>query len=313
MKSARLKPALTEQQNPRTRGLDRKSTLEILRTLNREDSVVPGAVAKELRAIARAVDQIVHAFRQGGRLFYVGAGTSGRLGALDAAENPPTFGVSPRMIQAVVAGGTRALSRSVEGAEDSAVQGARDLSARRISRRDVVVGIAASGSTPYVLGALRLARRRGAFTIALTSNRRSPIARLARITIAPNTGPEAIAGSTRMKAGTAQKLVLNLLSTAAMVRLGHVYDNWMINVANTNRKLQRRALRILEEAAGVDLSTAEHALRQTGHDLRAALVSLKTGVSVREARRRLATAGGYVRSAIKAARKRQSRTGRAKG
>lgn len=285
----------------------------MLRTLNREDSLVPGAVAKELRAIARAVDRIVRAFQQGGRLFYVGAGSSGRLGALDAAENPPTFGVSSRMIQAVVAGGPRALRRSVEGAEDSAVQGARDLSARRIRRRDVVVGIAASGSTPYVLGALRLARKRGAFTIALTSNRRSPIAHLARITIAPNAGPEAIAGSTRMKAGTAQKLVLNLLSTAAMVRLGYVYDNWMINVTNTNRKLQRRALRILEEAAGVDLSTAEHALRQAGHDLRVAFVSLKTGLGPREARQRLAIAGGYVRLAIEAARKRRPGTRRAKG
>jgi N-acetylmuramic acid 6-phosphate etherase len=301
MKAADLKIPVTERQNPRTRGLDRKPTLEILRTLNREDSLVPGAVAKELPAIALAVDRVVRGFRKGGRLFYVGAGTSGRMGALDAAECPPTFGVSPRMVQAVVAGGLRALRRAIEGAEDSRSRGARDLAAHRISSRDIVVGIAASGSTPYVLGALQLARKRGAFTIALTSNRRSPLAALARITIAPNTGAEAIAGSTRMKAATAQKLALNLLSTAAMVRLGYVYDNWMVNLARTNRKLERRALRILTEAAGVDLSTAAHTLRQAGHDLRVALVSLKTGLSPQKARRCLTMAHGNLRLAIAAA------------
>lgn len=291
--------APTERQNPRSRGLDRKTTLEILRTLNREDARVPAAVRRVLPAIASAVDHIVSALNRGGRLFYVGSGTSGRLGALDAAECPPTFGVSPRLVQAVVAGGHRALWQAVEGIEDSAALGTRDLKARHITSRDVVVGISASGTTPYVLGALTLARRRGAFTIGVTANPRSRISRVGRIVIAPKTGPEAIAGSTRMKAGTAQKLVLNLLSTTAMVRLGHVFDNWMINVAMSNRKLLRRSLRILEETTGANLSSAKHALRQSGHDLRVALILLKTNASPREAKLRLAAAGGDVRRALK--------------
>ncbi len=307
MRKRRSLAAPTERQNPRSRGLDRKTTLAILRTLNREDARVPVAVGRVLPAIARAVDRIVAAFRRRGRLFYVGAGTSGRLAALDAAECPPTFGISPNMVQAVVAGGRRALLRAVESVEDSADQGARDLKMRRITSRDVVVGITASGTTPYVLGALRMARRSGAFTIGVTANLRSQISRLARIVIAPETGPEAIAGSTRMKAGTAQKLVLNLLSTTAMVRLGHVYDNWMINVAMTNRKLQRRSLRILEEAAGADLSSVKHALRQSGRDLRVALILLKTGASPREARQRLAVACGDMRQALESAKKGEGR------
>lgn len=298
MKIRRKRLAETEGRNPRTRGLDRKRTLEILRMMNREDAQVAKSIAREIPAIARAVGEIVHAMRYGGRLFYVGAGTSGRLGALDAAEVPPTFGISPTLVRAIVAGGRRALTKAVEGAEDSAEQGKRDLRAARVKKRDVVVGLTASGSTPYVLGALRCARRLGAVTIGMTSNRRSPIARLARITIAPQTGAEAIAGSTRLKAGTAQKLVLNMLSTAAMVRLGHVYDNWMIDVALTNRKLRRRGLRILEQATGASLSEAEHALRQAGHDLRAAMLILLTGATAAEARRRLAAARGNLREAL---------------
>lgn len=299
-----MKPAKTERRNPRSRGLDRKSTLEILRALNREDARVALAVRRELPQIARAVDAIVKAFQGGGRLFYVGAGTSGRLAVLDAAECPPTFGTPPAMVQAIIAGGPRALRRASEGAEDSAASGARDLRRAGVGRRDVVVGLSASGATPYVLGALEFARRRGALAVGVTSNPRSPLARHARIAIAPDTGPEAIAGSTRLKAGTAQKLVLNLLSTAAMVRLGRVYENWMVHVALTNRKLWRRGARILEEAAGASASAAEHALRRAGHDLPAALVMLKTGANVRDARRRLAQTGGNVRQALAAARKR---------
>ncbi len=306
MKTRQKRLAETEGRNPRTRGLDRKRTLEILRTLNREDARVAKAIAQETPAIARATEEIVRAMRRGGRLFYVGAGTSGRLGALDAAECPPTFGVSPRLVQAIVAGGRRALTQAVEGAEDSAEQGARDLRAARVTKKDVVVGLTASGTTPYVLGALQCARRLGAVTIGVTSNRRSAIARLARITIAPRTGPEAIAGSTRLKAGTAQKLVLNMLSTSAMVRLGHVYDNWMINMALTNRKLRRRGLRILEQATGASPSEAEHALRQAGHDLRAALFMLLTGATVARARTKLAAAGGNLREALDAGRKRRA-------
>lgn len=298
-----MKPAKTEQRNPRSRGLDRKSTLEILRALNREDARVAPAVRRELPKIARAVDAIAKAFQGGGRLFYVGAGTSGRLAVLDAAECPPTFGTPPAMVQAIIAGGPRALRRASEGAEDSAADGARDLRRARVGRCDVVVGLSASGATPYVLGALEFAQGRGAVTVGVTSNPRSPLARQASITIAPDTGPEAIAGSTRLKAGTAQKLVLNLLSTAAMVRLGRVYENWMVHVALTNRKLRRRGARILEEAAGVSASAAAHALRRAGHDLPAALVMLKTGANVRDARRWLAQTGGNVRQALAAAKK----------
>jgi N-acetylmuramic acid 6-phosphate etherase len=301
-----LKPVKTEQRNRNSRGLDRKSTLDVLRVLNREDARVALAVRRELPKIARAVDAIVRAFRRGGRLFYVGAGTSGRLAVIDAAESPPTFGTPPKMVRAILAGGARAIQSAVEGAEDSAAGGARDLSRAGVTQRDVVVGLSASGTTPYVIGALRLARRRGAITVGVTSNPRSPLARQSRIAIAPDTGPETIAGSTRLKAGTAQKLVLNLLSTAAMVQLGRVYENWMIYVALTNQKLRRRGARILEEAAGVSASAAERALRRAGHDLPAALLMLKTGASARDARRSLAESGGHVRRAIEAAK--QQRT-----
>jgi N-acetylmuramic acid 6-phosphate etherase len=296
-----LKAARTEQRNPRSRGLDRKSTLEILRALNREDASVALAVRRELPQIARAVDAITKALRHGGALFYIGAGTSGRLAVLDAAECPPTFGTPPGMVRAIIAGGERALRQAVEGAEDSAANAARDLRRAGVSRRDVVVGIAASGTTAYVLSALDFARRRGAVTVGVTSNPRSPVARKARISIAPDTGPEAVAGSTRLKAGTAQKMVLNLLSTASMVRLGRVYENWMVHVALTNQKLRRRGARILEEAAGVSLSAAEHALRQSGHNLPVALVMLKTGASAPDARRRLAETSGNVREALEKA------------
>jgi N-acetylmuramic acid 6-phosphate etherase len=274
-----------------------------LRVINREDSTVAGSVRRELPHVARAVDAIAKSLERGGTLFYIGAGTSGRLGVLDAAECPPTFGTPAGMVRALIAGGDRALRHPIEGAEDSAANGARDLRRAGLSARDVVVGIAASGSTAYVLGALAFARQKGAVTIGVTSNPRSPVAQKARISIAPDTGPEAIAGSTRMKAGTAQKMVLNMLSTAAMVRIGRIYGNWMVHVALTNQKLRRRGARILEEAAGVTLSTAEHALRQAGHNLPAALVMLKTGSSAREARQQLVAAGGRVLEVLDAAKK----------
>jgi N-acetylmuramic acid 6-phosphate etherase len=295
-----LKLAGTEKTNPRSRGLDKKSTLEILRVLNREDQRVALAVEKQLPAIARAVDAIVKSFERGGKLFYVGAGTSGRLAVLDAAECPPTFGTAARMVQALIAGGARAVRGAVEGTEDSATNGARDLAEAALAKDDVVVGLAASGTTPYVLGALDFARRHGAVTIGVTSNPRSILARRAKIAIVPDTGPEAIAGSTRLKAGTAQKMVLNLLSTTAMVRLGRVYENWMVYVALANQKLRRRGARILEEAAGVSASVAARALRQTGHDLPAALVMLKSGTTARESKRLLANYEGNVRRALEA-------------
>jgi N-acetylmuramic acid 6-phosphate etherase len=291
-------PRATEQRNPRTRGLDSKSTREILRAIHREDATVARAVAKAIPEIGRAVDAIVHALQSGGRLFYVGAGTSGRLATLDAAEIPPTFGTPSRLVQAVIAGGRRALTHAVEGAEDNRAQGARDMANRRVSRKDVVVGIAASGSTPYVLGALEFARRRGAVTIGVTSNPRSPLSSLAAIGVVTETGPEAITGSTRMKAGTAQKMVLNMLSTAAMVRIGRVYDNWMIGVALTNQKLRARGLRILAEASGATVAEATRALRQSGHSMPVALIILKSGVTAREAQRHLRNAGGNIRKAM---------------
>ena len=298
MKRSLAKPAGTERINPRSRGLDLRPTREIVRAIQREDATVARAVQRELPAITRAVDAIVNTLNGGGRLIYVGAGTSGRLATLDASECPPTFGVSPRLVVAVIAGGRRALVDAVEGAEDSAAQGKRDLAAQRLSRHDAVVGLTASGSTPYVLGALQFAKRRGAVTIGVTANRNSPLMRLAKIGIAPNTGPEIVAGSTRMKAGTAQKLVLNLLSTATMVRLGHVYDHWMIDVALTNQKLRRRGLRILEEASGAAAPDAARAFRQAGGNLRVALVMLKTEATAAGAKQQLKRAGGNLRRAL---------------
>jgi N-acetylmuramic acid 6-phosphate etherase len=295
-----LKALKTEQRNPRTRGLDRNSTLGILRLLNGEDARVALAVRRELPKIARAVDAIVKSFRSGGRLFYVGAGTSGRLAVLDAAECPPTFGTSPKMVQALIAGGSQAVQGAVEGAEDSAKNGARDLRKAGVKRGDLVVGLAASGTTPYVIGAMQFARKHGAVTVGVTSNSQSPLARAADIAIAPVTGPEAISGSTRLKAGTAQKMVLNLLSTASMVRLGRVYENWMVYVALTNQKLRQRGARILQEASGATVSTVEQVLRQSQHNLPVALVMLKTGANAREARQRLQQSGGNVRQALEA-------------
>lgn len=266
--------------------------------MNREDARVASAVRRALPQIARAVDATVDSFRRGGRLFYIGAGTSGRLAVLDASECPPTFGTPRAMVQALIAGGKRAMLYAVEGAEDSAANGARDLARAGVKRGDVVVGIAASGTTPYVLGALGLAQRRGAVTVGLTSNRRSPLAKQAQIAIVAETGSEVLAGSTRMKAGTAQKMVLNMLSTASMVRLGRVYENQMICVMPTNEKLRRRGAQILQETAGVSASTAEHALRQTRHNLPLALIMLKTGANAGEARRILTRTGGNIREAL---------------
>lgn len=289
----------TERRNPRSRNLDLKSTREILRVINREDTQVATAVRREIPRIARAVDEIAARLRDGGRLFYIGAGTSGRLGVLDASEVPPTFGVPRTLVQGIIAGGNRALTTSVEGAEDHPENGARDLRARGLRPEDAVVGLAASGSTPYVLGALKFARKMGAYTVAVTTNRATLASRLAHLTIAPVTGREVIAGSTRMKSGTAQKMVLNMISTAVMTRMGCVYDNWMIGIARTNQKLCRRALRNLAEAAGVDAETANRALAQASGDLRVALVMLKAGIGVGAARQMLAMHRSNVREALR--------------
>jgi N-acetylmuramic acid 6-phosphate etherase len=292
----------TEQRNPRTRGIASKSTIEILRAIHREDASVARAVSRALPAIARAVDVIADALQKGGRLFYVGAGTSGRLAALDAAELPPTFGTSPVQVQALIAGGRRALTHSVEDAEDNRGKGESDLSVTDFNAEDAVVGIAASGATPYVLGALEYAKRKGAVTIGITSSPRTPITRMVRISIVTPTGPEVITGSTRMKAGTAQKLVLNMLSTAVMIRLGRVYDNWMIGVALTNSKLRARGLRILMEASGADVAESTRALRQSGHNLAIALIMLRTGASAQQAKHLLRDTHGHVYNALNQAK-----------
>ena len=289
----------TEQPNPRAARLDRLSARQILILMNRENARVAAAVRRTVPQIARAVEAIVASLRRGGRLIYVGAGSSGRLGVLDAAECPPTFGIPSRQVQAVLAGGRRAMFRSAEAAEDSAAAGARDLVRKKIGRNDVVVVLTASGSTPYVLGALDAARRRGAFTVAVTSNRRSPAARRARVAISPATGSEVIAGSTRLKAGTAQKLVLNMLSTAAMVRLGHVYRNLMVNVAMSNQKLRRRGARVLREALGCSPAAAERLIRRSGGSLKTAIVMARLRCDRSAAEAQLRRAGGRVGRALK--------------
>jgi len=288
----------TEQRLAASRNLDRMTAIEMVRLMNREDRKVAVAVGRELPAIARAVDAIVAALRGKGRLFYVGAGSSGRMAVLDAAEVPPTFGISRKRMIALIAGGRRAVTGAVEGAEDAVRDAERALRARKLTREDVVVGIAASGTTPYVLEALRYARKRGATTVAITANRKSPAARLAKIAIAAEIGPEVLTGSTRLKAGTSQKMVLNMLSTAAMARLGHVYENLMIDAEMTNTKLWGRAKRIVADASGKSVRAAEHALRQAGHDMRVALVMLKCGVGAVEARRRLAANGQNLRASL---------------
>ena len=275
------------------------SARQIVRLISREDGKVADAVARELPRIASAVEAIVRAIRRGGRLIYVGAGTSGRLALLDAVELPPTYGIGTNVVIALIAGGRKAVTGAVEGAEDSASNAVRDLRAIKLHRRDVVLGIAASGTTPYVLSALQFARQRRAETIALTANRHSPLAKLASISIAPEVGCEVVTGSTRMKAGTSQKMVLNMLSTAAMVQLGHTYENLMIDLVMNNKKLMGRGMRILAEASGAPLSSAERALRQSGHNLRIALVMLKQGVSANEAKQKLKLAKGHLRRAMK--------------
>jgi N-acetylmuramic acid 6-phosphate etherase len=289
---------LTEAQNPRTAAVDALPTLEIVTLINDEDARVAAAVREHLPQIAQAVDAIVERLRQGGRLFYFGAGTSGRLGVLDASEMPPTYGVAPDLVQGVIAGGDSALRQSSEGAEDDAAAGAEAVRRARVGAPDVAVGIAASGTTPWVLGAVEAAQRTGAFTIAVTCSPESPLAHRAQIAIAPAVGPEVIAGSSRMKAGTAQKMVLNTLSTATMIRLGKVYGNLMVDVQPTNAKLRRRALRILRQASGAHAAAAQEALEAADGEVKVALVVLLAEVSAGEARRRLTRAGGVVRSAL---------------
>jgi len=293
-----LENLLTEQANPASDGIDALPTQRILEIVNAEDRQVAGAVAREIPAIARAVDAIVAAIQRGGHLFYIGAGTSGRLGVLDAAECPPTFSAAPELVQGIVAGGEQALARATEATEDDPATGARDLRERGFTARDVLVGIAASGRTPYVLGAVAEARRLGAITAGISCTPDSALARAVHIAITPLTGPEIVAGSTRMKAGTATKLVLNMLSTAAFIRLGYVYGNLMVNVQPKNSKLRDRATRIVAQAAGVSSDAAGEALAAAGNSVRTAIVMVRLGVDREAAERRLAAAGGRISQAL---------------
>ncbi|HLV82081.1 MAG TPA: N-acetylmuramic acid 6-phosphate etherase [Chthonomonadaceae bacterium] len=290
----------TEERNPRTMDLDRLATGELVEVLHAENAAVLTAVEAVLPQIAQVVDLLAERLGRGGRLFYVGAGTSGRLGVLDASECPPTFGVDKELVQGIIAGGTIALTTSVEGAEDDPAIGARDLRARGVGANDLVVGIASSGRTPYVLGALEAARRVGAVTVAIVNVTGAALSQHADITLAALTGPEPLTGSTRLKAGTAQKLILNLLTTATMVRLGKVYQNLMVDLRATNAKLRDRAARIVMAAAEVDRAAAEEALRQAGGHAKTAIVMLRLGIPAEEAARRLQAANGWVREALSA-------------
>jgi N-acetylmuramic acid 6-phosphate etherase len=289
---------LTEQRNPRSMQLDSLSTEGILRLINSEDKLVPLAVEREIPYIAAAVELIVHSLKHGGRLLYFGAGTSGRLGVVDASECPPTFGTEPGLVVGVIAGGQAAMFRSQEGAEDNEEQARKDVDAHHVGPTDTVCGIAASRRTPYVVTVVRHARTLGAKTIYVTTNPRKEFNLEVDVAICPEVGPEVLMGSTRMKSGTAQKLVLNMLTTTTMVRLGKVYENMMIDLQLTNQKLVERSKRIVMMATGADYPTAAEVLQQAGGHVKTALVMIQARVSVDEARARIARADGFVRAAI---------------
>ena len=298
-----LKDLTTERSNPTSSDFDEKSSLEIARIINAEDAKVAPAVKRALPQIARAIDLVAAQLRKGGRLFYVGTGTSGRIGALDASEIPPTFSTSPKQVQFVIAGGPRALAAEAEASEDSRELGRAEMKRRKPGKNDIVIGIAASGRTPFTVAAIEYARSQGAQTIALTCNRNSPLERAAHFAIVTEVGPEVLAGSSRMKAGTAQKMVLNMITTGAMTRLGYVYGNLMVNLRPKNSKLAERGITILQNAVQVGREEARRALSIAGQDVPLALVILKAGVSRDQATRSLKSTGGHVRKAIALARK----------
>ena len=288
----------TEAINPALADIDALDTETRLRLINAEDATIAAAVGLEIPQIARAVQRAAASLRAGGRLIYVGAGTSGRLGVLDAAECPPTFGVSSQMVQGLIAGGEGAMFRAVEGAEDDPDLGAAAIIGADVNERDTIVGISASGQAPFVLGALRQAVKRGAATVALTNNRPSEVEAIAAVTIAVIVGPEILAGSTRLKSGTAQKMVLNMISTGAMIEIGKTYGNLMVDVQASNRKLQARAARIVRQVTGASVERAEAALAAAGGSAKVAIVTLETGITPDEARQRLNHAGGFLRRAL---------------
>lgn len=293
-----LQDLTTERPNPASSTLDLKTGTEIARIINAEDAKVAVAVRRAIPEIGRAIDLIAAQFRKGGRLIYVGTGTSGRIGALDASEIPPTFNTDPEQVQYIIAGGPKALGAEAEASEDSRDQGRLEMSKRNPGQKDVVVGIAASGRTPFTIAALEYARSRGSQTISLTCNRSSPLEQVAHFGIVTDVGPEVLTGSSRMKAGTAQKMVLNMLTTGAMTRLGYVYGNLMVNLRLKNEKLSERGVTILQWAADLDRETARHALQSSGNDVPAAIVMLKAGVNRAQAIRALKSTAGHVRKAI---------------
>lgn len=288
----------TEQQNPKTVNIDLMTTEEIITVINQEDTLVPNAIAKEIPIIAKVVDRIVEAFKMGGRLIYVGAGTSGRLGIIDASECPPTYGTSPDMVIGVIAGGKRAMTDAIEGAEDNLQQGKQDLVDIYLTNKDVVVGIAASGRTPYTIGALQYANEIGAVSVSIVCSKDSEMEKISQYTIAPIVGPEVITGSTRMKAGTAQKLVLNMLSTASMIKMGKVYGNLMVDLQMTNEKLFKRAENIVKMATGTTEQEARQALVEQKYNTKAAILQIITGLRGSQVTDLLEKHNGYLRNAI---------------
>ena len=297
-----LRQLPTEQILSTAANLDQMSSLDIVRLMNDEDATVAAAVRRALPQVARAIDVVADGLRHGGRLIYVGAGTSGRLGALDASEIPPTFNTSPRTVQYIMAGGARALGASTEASEDDTAMAVREMKKRKPGRHDVVLGIATSGRTPFTIAAVEYARGRGARTIALTCNRKSPLERASEFAIVTEVGPEVLAGSSRMKAGTAHKMVLNMISTGAMTRLGYVYGTLMVNVWTKNEKLVQRAIRIIEQATGADHETVARALKQSGNRTQVAVVMLAAGVPRSKAAEALKNSRGHIRQAIAVAK-----------
>jgi len=293
-----LEHLITEGQNEASQGFDTKSALEIARIINHEDVKIAGAVKKALPEIAQVIDQVARCLRDGGRLIYIGAGSSGRIAALDASECPPTYSTAPGQVQYIMAGGPKALASAVEVNEDSEELGQRDIARRRPTRKDIVIGVSASGRTPYVVAATAYARARGAHTAAVTCNHETPIQSAADTTIVADVGPEVVSGSTRMKAGTAQKMILNMITTGAMTRLGYVYENLMVNVHMQNSKLVERGIRVLMAACSIDRAKAVETIKSAGRSVPVALVMLKAGVDKPEAVRRLAKSDGNVRLAI---------------
>jgi len=289
---------ISEGRNPETMDIDLLPSLDIVKRLNQQDSLVPAAVGKVLPQVAQAVDKITRAFRNDARLIYLGAGTSGRLGVLDAAECPPTFGVSDQMVIGLIAGGKEAMFQAQEGAEDSPELGQTDLQQLNLTAQDVVVGIAASGRTPYVIGGLEYANDIGATTVAVSCNPGSPIAEIAAIAISPVVGPEALTGSTRLKSGTAQKLILNMLSTASMIRLGKSYQNLMVDVKATNKKLHARAIRIVMQATECEAREAERVLKETNNNVKLAILMLLSGMDKETARHQLDKQKGFLRKVV---------------